>query len=49
MIPAALALLSLVGLIVALIEDGPIEVLSSIALSIPILVVFITVLGCQNR
>ncbi len=49
LIPAILALLSLVGLVVALIYDGPLEVLSSIAVSIPIAVVLIAALHYQNR
>jgi hypothetical protein len=42
LIPAILALLSLVGLIVALIYDGPLEVLSSTALGTPVAAVLIS-------
>lgn len=49
LIPAILALLSLVGLVVALVYDGTLEVLSSTVLSIPIAVVLNAVVRCQNR
>ena len=49
LIPAILALLSLVGLILALVYEGLLEVLSSIAVSIPIAVMLFAVLHSQNR
>lgn len=42
--PVTLALLSLTGLMLALLAEGSLEVLSFIALSIPLLVVLISML-----